>query len=93
MDANKYNRDIVLRCPTCGCDQFQHEQGPNEAIQVVACASCGRKITKDDLLRENSENISEHARELGEEVVKDAAKELKESLKRAFRGNKNIRIQ
>ena len=93
MDAEKYNRDISLMCPTCGCTQFEYHSGVDETIELVKCASCGRKIPKDDLLRENSENISEHVKEVGDQVVQDAAKELKDTLKKAFKGNKNIRFK
>ncbi|MDI6854331.1 MAG: hypothetical protein QME75_12095 [Deltaproteobacteria bacterium] len=91
MDNEKYNRNISLLCPTCGCNQFEYE-GVDETIEMVKCASCGRELTKDELIQENSENISEHVKEMGGQIVKDLAKEFKESLKAAFRGSKYIRI-
>lgn len=89
MDAEKHNRNVSLLCPTCGCTQFEYEKGVDETIEIVKCASCSRELTKDELIQENSENISEHVREIGSQVLEDFAKELKESLK----GSKYIRIK
>ena len=60
---------------------------------MVKCASCGRELTRDELIAENSENISAHTKEIGKEVTKDIADEMRKSLKKAFRGSKNIRIK
>ena len=49
MDSSKYDRNITMLCPTCGCDQFEIENGVDETIELAKCASCGREITKDDL--------------------------------------------
>ncbi|HAX91386.1 MAG TPA: hypothetical protein DCY07_04160 [Rhodospirillaceae bacterium] len=93
MDAEKYDRSIGVLCPTCGCTQFEFEKGVDEVIELAKCASCGRKLSKDELIDENSENISEHVKEMGDQVMNDLAKELKDSLKKAFSGSKNIRIK
>jgi len=93
MNPEKYNRSIKLLCPTCGCSDFSYEEGSDETIQVMTCASCGREFDKDELIRENSENIDENLSEIKEEVVKDAAEELRKYLRKAFFGNKNIRLK
>lgn len=93
MKDEKYNRSIGLQCPTCGCTSYEYEQGVDETIEVAKCASCGREMTKDELLQENSENIQEHISEVGKQVTDDLAKELKASLKKAFKGSKSIRIK
>jgi len=93
MNEEKYQRRISLHCPTCGSTQYEFSCGVDETIELVKCASCGRELTKDELLRENSENIHEHVREISEQVKEDVAKELRESLKKAFKGNKNFRIK
>ncbi|MBN8084765.1 hypothetical protein J0J19_14795 [Vibrio vulnificus] len=59
----------------------------------MTCASCGREFNKDELIQENSENIDEHLSEIKEEVLKDVQDELRKTLKKAFSGNKNIRIR
>lgn len=93
MNPEKYNRSISLLCPTCGCSNFSYEEGSDETIQIMTCASCERDFNKDELIQENSENIDEHLSEIKEEVVKDVADELRKSLKKAFAGSKNIRFK
>lgn len=93
MKDEKYQRSIGLQCPTCGCTDYEYEQGSDETIELAKCASCGRELTKDELIRENSENINEHSAEISKQITEDFAKELKGSLKKAFKGSKNIRIK
>jgi len=93
MDSEKYNRSITLLCPTCGGTMFEFEHGVDETIEIATCVKCGRELLKDELIRENEENISEHVEEIGKEVVKDMADELRKSFKNAFRGSKNIKFK
>lgn len=72
---------------------FEFEQGVDQTIELAKCAKCGREISKDELIRENSENISETVTEIGRDVAKDMADELRKTLKNAFRGNKFIKIK
>jgi hypothetical protein len=60
---------------------------------LLTCASCDLKLTRDELLRENSENIAEHLDEIKALVKKDITEHLQDSLKKAFKGNKNIRLK
>lgn len=93
MNPEKYNRSVNLLCPTCGCNQFSYDEGGDEAIQVMTCASCDREFNRDELILENSENIAEHLSEIKQEVSKDLTDEIRKSLKQAFSGNKNIRFK
>jgi transcriptional regulator NrdR family protein len=94
MDPNKYSRNIELICPTCGGTQYEYDDtNVDDENAVVRCTSCNRQMTKVELIQENAENIDQHSEEIGQEVLHDAAKELTEGLKRAFRGNKNIKIK
>lgn len=93
MKDKNYNRNVSLLCPTCGCSQFLYENGVDETIEISKCASCAREVTKDELIHENSENIDEHVKEIGKSRTDDVAKQLRESLKRAFKSSKNIRIK
>lgn len=88
MNVEKYNREVSLLCPTCGCSTYEFEYGTDENIELAKCVSCGREITKDELIQENSENINEHISEIG----KDFAKDIEKELKKAFSGFKNLRI-
>ena len=89
MKPDKYNRSINLLCPTCGCKDFSYDEGVDETIQIMTCASCEREFNKNELLQENSENIAEHLSEIKSEVKKDLADQLRKS----FSGNKNIRFK
>jgi hypothetical protein len=44
-------------------------------------------------MRENSENIDEHVKEIGKEVTEDLGRELKKQLAVAFKGSKFIKIR
>ena len=89
MDAEKYNRSIPLQCPTCGSTEFKH----SEESDVVKCASCNREITRDELIRENRENLQDHAVEFAIEAVLDLGQLLMRSLQDAFKGNKFIKLK
>ncbi|MGP5505734.1 ECs_2282 family putative zinc-binding protein [Psychrobacter celer] len=93
MNNEKYDRNISSQCPTCGCTSFSHDEGVDETIQIVTCASCEREFNKDELMLENSENIDEHLSEIKSEMINDVANEIHQSLKKAFSGNKNIRFK
>jgi len=93
MNPEKYDRSVTLLCPTCGSSQFSQSAENEEDSALMKCASCGREITKDELIRENSENIAEHVDEIKEQVVKDVRSELQKSLAAAFKGNKHIKIK
>ena len=85
MNSDKYNRQISLRCPTCGGTQFEYDESVDFDEQDVICAQCGRESTKRVLMNENSENINAHINEIGNEVFKDVTKELNKTLKRLFK--------
>lgn len=93
MNPEKYSRSITLLCPTCGSTNFETQGEPDETVAMTKCVSCGRETSKADFIRENSENISEHVKEMGAEIMKDGADELRKSLKEAFRGSKFIKIK
>jgi len=93
MVPEKYDREVKLLCPTCGCNDFLYDDGIEETIQIMTCASCGRELNKDELLHENSENIDEHLSEIQEEFTKDMTDEIQKALIKAFSGSKNFRIK
>jgi len=84
MNPDKYNRSVRLLCPTCGCSDFSYDEGVDETIQIMTCASCEREFSKEELIQENSENIDEHLSEIKKEVTKDIADELRKSLKKGI---------
>jgi uncharacterized Zn finger protein len=91
MDSEKYNRSIVLSCPTCGNTDFETSEDENNPL--VKCVSCNRETTKDDLINENGENIDFNVDEISDEVLTDVSNNLSKMLKNAFKGSKNIKIK
>jgi hypothetical protein len=91
MDSEKYDRNIVLNCPTCGNTNFETSEDENNPL--VKCVSCHRETTKDDLINENGENIDCNVDEISDEVLEDVSKNLSKILKNAFKGSKNIKIK
>jgi hypothetical protein len=93
MKSENYERNIDLVCPTCGGTQFETDDDIEAEYTIFRCVSCDRKMTKDEIIQENLENVNEHISEIGKEDLNDAAKEFRNNLKRALRGNKNIRVE
>jgi Zn ribbon nucleic-acid-binding protein len=49
-------RDIRARCPSCRSTDFEpYMQQPGEALSVVSCARCGRKMFHRQLVMQVSE--------------------------------------
>lgn len=93
MDTEKYNRSVTLLCPTCGGTQFSPVSPDDIESEIQKCAVCGREIARDELIRENSENIDEHLSEIKKEITKDVASELRKQLASAFKDSKFIKIK
>ena len=82
---NEISRTIEMQCPTCGCDLFETEPENEIEQEIVTCANCNRSFSREELISENRENISEHITELSEEAIKELKKELEKSFKKVFR--------
>ena len=93
MNPDKYERQVTLLCPTCGCTDFEILKGTEEKIDLVRCSSCGRKLSKEEIMNENSENLEEHLNEVGKQVKDDLVKEMQKKLRDAFKGNKHIKFR
>ena len=92
MDASKLTRTIRLRCPTCAGTDFSSVADAKD-VALIACAACGRSMTREELESANAENIHEHLEEIKREAVGQVADELKKMLREAFRGSKHIKIE
>jgi predicted nucleic acid-binding Zn-ribbon protein len=68
-------RRVSLTCPVCGGDQFAYAD--NDEAALVTCSTCGRQATRDALIEENSERIDAEFKKMGEQVLDDAAKQLR----------------
>ena len=94
MKSDGYSRSIELRCSTCAGTQFEHEENvESDELVHIRCIGCNRMFSKQELIRENAENIDAHVSEVGEEILQDFAKDMKKSLQNAFRGNKYIKFK
>lgn len=89
MDAERYHRSVSLMCSTCGHKDFEFEDddGP------IRCSGCDRVFTREELIAENGEVIEAEVDELKADVVKDLKKEFSDSLRKAFRGSRHIKIR
>lgn len=81
------SRNISLRCPVCGNDQFsavdvdieELSDAPDETR--IKCSDCGAIRTKAELIEENQENINANIND----IKKDAVAEIEKELKKAFK--------
>ena len=81
-------RNVTMLCPVCGNDQFESlnpewndfSDAPDDI--KFRCSDCGKVITKEDLLSENSEKIEVAIDEMKNDAVKEIEKELKKALKK-----------
>lgn len=89
LNAEKYARNVSLLCPTCGQSQFEFDAENLQDDSIVKCTSCQLTFTKAQLVEANSENISGHVTEIGKELTHDLRKEFR----KAFSGNKFIKMR
>ena len=87
-----YDRSIQLRCIVCGsADDFEY----NEDKTYIKCKKCNKAYPGgyDELVELNQAHIQEEVDEIQQEVKEDLEKEIKDMLKKAFKGNKYIKIK
>ena len=85
MNKLKDSYEIRLRCATCGCDdKFEF----NDDKSYIKCTFCKREYFEE--LKELNQEAFDDVKE---EIQKDAASFIKDQLKKAFKGNKNIKIK
>lgn len=90
MNLDKHSRTIPLHCPTCAGTTFKSESP--ESLSVT-CTGCERVISKDELCRENEENVQEHFGEIKKEISKAVADDLRKRLQKAFKGSKGFKLK
>lgn len=87
---DNYHRNIALRCATCGSsNDFEFNES------YVKCKRCNREYHGgyDELVELNQAHIQEELDDMKAEVKQDAEKYLRDSLKKAFKGNKFIKLK
>ncbi len=87
-----YSKSIQLRCVVCGSDS---DFECNEDKTYIKCTKCNREYFGgyDELVELNQANIQDEMDAMKAEVKLDAEKYLRESLKKAFKGNKYIKFK
>ena len=87
-----YNKSIPLRCVVCGsADDFEY----NETKTFIKCKKCNKEYLGgyDELVELNQALIDEEIEATKQEIKEDLEKDIHDMLKKAFRGNKNIKIK
>lgn len=87
-----YDRSIPLRCVVCGsADDFEYIENKT----FIRCKKCNKEYLGgyDELVELNQAHIQDVIDDLKDEVKQDAEKYLRDSLKKALKGNKYIKIK
>lgn len=86
-----YNRSIQLRCVVCGSDSdFEF----NEDKTYIKCKKCNREyLGYDELVELNQNHIQDEIHEMKDEFTHDAEKFIRDSLKKALKGNKFVKLK
>lgn len=87
-----YNKSIRLRCVVCGSDS---DFESNEDKTYIKCTKCNREYFGgyDELVELNQAFIDEEVEATKQEVKEDLEKDIHDMLKKAFKGNKYIKIK
>ncbi|MBO9672193.1 MAG: hypothetical protein J7577_02020 [Sphingobacteriaceae bacterium] len=82
---------VPLSCATCGGADFEF----NEDKSYVKCKTCNREYLGgyDELVEFNQEQIGKAVEGMKQEVVKDMKAAFEQSLKKAFKGSKFIKMK
>ena len=78
---------ISLKCSICGNDQFSTIDesiddlldAPNDTL--IKCSDCGRVVTKENFLEENSHIIDANLEDFSQDIMKEVEKDLKKAFK------------
>jgi len=78
---------ISLKCSICGNDQFSTVDesiddlldAPNDTL--IKCSDCGRVVTKENFLEENSHIIDANLEDFSQDIMKEVEKDLKKAFK------------
>ena len=89
---DNYHKNIALRCASCGSSS---DFESNDDKSYVKCKKCNREYHGgyDELVELNQAHIQEELDAMKAEVKQDAEKYLRDSLKKAFKGNKFIKFK
>ena len=79
---------ISLKCSVCGNDLFSVVDetvevlldAPNDTL--VKCSDCGREITKEEFIKENSHIIEANVEDFKADIMREFEKDLKKAFKK-----------
>lgn len=88
---DSYNKDVLLRCITCGDTEFEF----NDDKSWIKCIRCGREYDggQDELIELNQKAINDELEDSKEEILKDLKKNVSEMFKESFKGNKYLKFK
>jgi predicted RNA-binding Zn-ribbon protein involved in translation (DUF1610 family) len=92
MSSGKYDRSVTLLCPTCGSAEMRMKDQEQD-MQIAQCVTCGLEIERQALIDANGENIAAHVQEIGQEMHRDFAAELKRMLRDTTSGSKHFKVK
>lgn len=80
--------NISLKCSVCGNDQFSTVDetlqdlmdAPDETL--IKCSDCGRAVTKEELIEENSHIIDANVEDFKMDIIKEVERDLKKVFKK-----------
>ena len=80
--------NITLKCSVCANDQFSTVEeniedlmdAPDETL--IKCSDCGRVVTKEELIEENSHIIDANLEDFKKDIFKEVEKDLKKAFKK-----------
>jgi len=80
--------NVSLKCRVCGNDQFSTvdetiedlTDSPDETL--IKCSDCGRVVTKEELIDENSHIIDANVEDFKKDIFKEVEKDLKKAFKK-----------
>ena len=79
---------IGLKCDVCGNDQFSVVDETVEELldapddTFVKCSDCGREVTKEEFIKENSHIIEANVEDFKADIMKELEKDLKKAFKK-----------
>jgi len=79
---------INLKCSVCGNDQFSVVAETVEELldapddTLVKCSDCGREVTKEEFIKENSHIIEANVEDFKADFIKEFEKDLKKAFKK-----------
>ena len=77
---------ISLKCSVCGNDQFSTVDETIEDLleapdnTLIKCSDCGRILTKEQIIEENSHIIDANLEDFKKDIVKQVEKRSKEGV-------------